>query len=293
MKHLCSQTILLLILSILSLPCMAQEYVLPDGADFYYLTEPEIVEDGFNYYVLNADRCEVALMGLDAISICPRGYTRETMEFIAPFMQGESYTGDIEVPAKVMHEGIEYTVVRVACGAFVKCSNLTSVKLPSTIREFGIGCFYECPELTDISFDGSTPMTWDRESFQGCDKLTTIEARSPAPVDHDCIALMPFESSTLIVPAGCGELYRNVLPWKKFRNIVEADLTGIVELETGEQSVVSVEQGSVVACEGPTEIFDICGHRIAILEPGERLENLNRGIYIARSPSGVQKLIIR
>ncbi len=293
MKHLCSQTILLLILSILSLPCMAQEYVLSEGSDVRNVESPDIVKDGFRYYIYDAENCELALMGRDVISLYPRNYTRMTMQYIAPFMEGESYSGDIEVPAKVMHEGIEYTVVRVACGAFVKCSNLTSVKLPSTIREFGIGCFYECPELTDISFDGSTPMTWDRESFQGCDKLTTIEARSPAPVDHDCIALMPFESSTLIVPAGCGELYRNVLPWKKFRNIVEADLTGIVELETGEQPVVSVEQGCVVACEGPAEIFDICGYMIAILEPGERLENLNRGIYIARSPSGVQKLIIR
>lgn len=60
------------------------------------------------------------------------------------------YAGDIVVPANVVHDGQEYTVVGIGIGAFLS-SKITSIKLPETISSIGSGAFLKCKELKEIS----------------------------------------------------------------------------------------------------------------------------------------------
>ena len=59
------------------------------------------------------------------------------------------YSGDIVIPAKVSHSGVEYTVVGIGEYAFTG-SGITSIDLPETIRFIDDYAFMSCSKLTSI-----------------------------------------------------------------------------------------------------------------------------------------------
>lgn len=269
----------------------AQEYVLPNDSPNRYLEEPEISKDGFYYYILDSEARELALMGTDPLSLEPMGHTRETMNIIAPFWEGNAYSGDVEVPEKVEFEGEEYTVVRIAFGAFAKCPNLTSIKLPASIRVFGIGAIYDCPALNLLSLDGSIITEWDVECMLGCPELKTIEVRSTNPAAYNG-GNFPYETGTLVVPDGCLGIYKAVDPWKNFHNIIENSHSGIGTTMNAQSPIAVSAPGCIRAGAERVTVYNICGSRITDLEPGAAMK-VSAGIYIVRSCSGARKLIVR
>ncbi len=54
------------------------------------------------------------------------------------------YTGNVVIPEKVSYEGVEYSVTSIRGSAFYKCSSLSSVTIPNSIKSFGESAFYYC-----------------------------------------------------------------------------------------------------------------------------------------------------
>lgn len=86
---------------------------------------------------------------------------------------GGYYKGDIEIPATVEYEGKSYTVVRIAYGAFAWCDDLTSVTLPSTIREIRYGAFSMCTSLSEINMPAGVRVCGG--AFYGCSSLRSLD----------------------------------------------------------------------------------------------------------------------
>ena len=84
-----------------------------------------------------------------------------------------SYSGDVNVPATVVHEGTSYTVTAVGRAAFYKCTGLTSVTLPNTITEIGYAAFYNCSALTSIDIPSGVTTLGDF-CFMYCSSLQNI-----------------------------------------------------------------------------------------------------------------------
>lgn len=67
------------------------------------------------------------------------------------------YSGRIEIPDKVQHEGTVYIVTAIGNKAFANATNLTSIIIPYTVTRIGDFAFEGCTNLKSIVFPGSQP----------------------------------------------------------------------------------------------------------------------------------------
>ena len=82
-----------------------------------------------------------------------------------------AFSGDLTIPAYI--DGLPVRKINEA--AFITCSNLKSVKIPSTVREIGPRAFSDCWNLTNITFASDSGLTTVGESaFTNCTSLTSI-----------------------------------------------------------------------------------------------------------------------
>lgn len=71
------------------------------------------------------------------------------------FGNHNGYVGDIVIPETVTYEDVTYTVTAIDEEAFVGCSLLTSISLPSTIENVGSSPFLACNSLSSIQVNPS------------------------------------------------------------------------------------------------------------------------------------------
>ncbi len=79
---------------------------------------------------------------------------------------------NLNVPGIVSYNGMEYTVTAIAADA-CKCSSITSVSLPTGLREIGKGAFQNCKKLTTAGLP-STLSTIGYFAFAGCSELNNV-----------------------------------------------------------------------------------------------------------------------
>ena len=114
----------------------------------------------------------------------------------------KAYNGssaEVEIPAKVTIEGVEYDVTGVGEGAFRNNVNVTTVQLPSSITRIEGGAFSNCYNLSSINLpSGLTYIGWG--AFYNC-KFIDIEI----PASVTSIGGYAFEwcqnLRTVIIPA--------------------------------------------------------------------------------------------
>lgn len=104
--------------------------------------------------------------------------------------------GNLEIPSKVKHNNMVYSVVSIGAKSFSGASHLEGVTIPSTVKSiggfafegctslgkiifpgsevsFGEGVFFKCTSIKDITF-GSDWKTADLSRFRWSDSLATI-----------------------------------------------------------------------------------------------------------------------
>ena len=107
---------------------------------------------------------------------------------------GDSYSGDIVIPQRVINDGKTYSVTTIGENAFYYCDALTSVSMPSitTISDYA---FYYCSALTSVSMQSVT--TIGDRAFGDCSALTSISMPSVMTIGEDafnfCEALTSVE----------------------------------------------------------------------------------------------------
>lgn len=86
---------------------------------------------------------------------------------------GDGYTGDITIPTNVTYNNVILAVTSIGNDAFVECSGLTSVTIPSSVTSIGSAAFYECSGLTDVTIPNSVTVIGEY-AFYGCSRLTSL-----------------------------------------------------------------------------------------------------------------------
>ena len=111
-----------------------------------------------------------------------------------------SYSGDVIIPETVTYGGKSYEVWSIIARSFYNCSGLTSVTIPKSVIWISTEVFGNCPNLTKIYCDATTPPALESTSF------TTSQ----------------YSSITLTVPKGSKSAYQAANYWRNFTNIVES-----------------------------------------------------------------------
>ncbi len=103
------------------------------------------------------------------VSICYNIISDTEVEVYAP----DDYTGDIVIPETVTYEGKSWTVTSIGEYAFVDCTALTSIVIPSSVTSIGNHAFEWCTRLTSVVIPSSVTSIGD-SAFYGCEVLTSI-----------------------------------------------------------------------------------------------------------------------
>ena len=120
---------------------------------------------------------------------------------VVPISKTEYYTGDIVVPATVEHDGKSYNVTAIGMHAFVFCSGMTSIELPSSIKTIEPGAFMNCYGLTSIDLPEGLESIGNL-AFVACENLEKVTI--PSTVQD--IGYMAFNMNTklrnITIPEG-------------------------------------------------------------------------------------------
>ena len=133
-----------------------------------------------------------------------------------------SYSGTVNIPAKVTHEGVQYNVTAIGSSAFRQSPDLTSVTIPYGVQTIGYASFYMCTGLTSVSIPNSVTLI-DYFAFRDCSSLTSIFLPNSvttlySQVFQNCTALknvtlpngITFISAGLFM--GCSSLESIIIP---------------------------------------------------------------------------------
>ena len=131
------------------------------------------------------------------------------------------YSGVVVIPSSVTYYENTFPVTSIGRFAFRKCSGLTSVTIPSSVKSIDFGAFQECSSLTSLTIPGSITSMEDRV-FVSCSSLTsvTIGSITPPSIYSDTFDGLS-SNATLYVPAGSKAAYEAANYWKEFKEIIE------------------------------------------------------------------------
>ena len=121
------------------------------------------------------------------------------------------YSGDIIIPEKVEHNGVDYRVTEIADSAFYLCIKLNSILIPKSISSIGKSSFRECENLTSIEIPNSV-ITIGDSAFYDCRKLTSVTLpnqleRIGNGVFYDCCSFSSIVIPSSVKSIGNGAFY--------------------------------------------------------------------------------------
>lgn len=105
-------------------------------------------------------------------------------------------------------------------GAFAGCSELQEIKVPESVSNIGDSAFSGCLKLQTLEL-GSGVENIGSNAFEKCDRLKTVSsyAVNPPVMPVDGFSDYTYFASTLYVPAGSLDAYKDDGSWFKFINI--------------------------------------------------------------------------
>ena len=123
-------------------------------------------------------------------------------------------------------------VTSIGDEAFLGCSGLTSLTIPSGVTSIGVYAFYGCSGLTSLTIpSGVTWIGW--YAFNGCSGLTSIYVypENLPELGTDIFTGCDAKNCTVYVPKGTYDAYKSS-EFGYFEKIVEFDASGIDKVTT-------------------------------------------------------------
>lgn len=128
-----------------------------------------------------------------------------------------SIEGSIEIPARIKHDDVVYTVASIGPKAFSGATKLTEVVMPSTIKSIDDFAFEGCKSLSKVVFPGNA-VVFGQGVFFKCESIKDVTIGS----DWTSIDLSMFRWSdkleTLYIPAKMRQI-KNLKAVKTLKNI--------------------------------------------------------------------------
>ena len=132
---------------------------------------------------------------------------------------------------------------------FIKCTNLSAIDLPSTVKHIGGWAFYGCSSLKEITLPAGVE-TIDASAFEYSGlKTVRCEGMKPATLGANAFNLTSFNGFTIYVPAEAVDAYKEA--WPSLAQYIKSDA------EDRRITVVDVREPGMLAEQlGLTMIMD-------------------------------------
>lgn len=145
-------------------------------------------------------------------------------------------------------------------------TNLKTIALPNTVTSIGDGAFFWA-SLKSITLPASIEHIGSLAFYYSLREIVSLNPVAPSDVAPD--AFPEWAYTTLRVPKGSLESYRNTYPWNLCRTIIEMD---------GETGISDADSDG--ATDAPVDIYNMQGARVRKdVSPGDT-DGLPSGIYI-------------
>lgn len=120
---------------------------------------------------------------------------------------------------------IPNSVTSIDREAFSNCTSLTSITIPNKVTSIEGSTFYGCSKLTSITI-GTGIKTIDYTAFANCPELTDVYCYAANVPNTQTSAFdgSYIEYATLHVPVASINTYKEIEPWKKFKNIEKINM---------------------------------------------------------------------
>lgn len=66
----------------------------------------------------------------------------------------DEYQGDVVIPSSIIYNSVTYNVQSISSEAFLNCTALNSITIPSSVTSIGDDCFEDCTSLKKVDFKG-------------------------------------------------------------------------------------------------------------------------------------------
>ena len=114
-------------------------------------------------------------------------------------------SGDLELPSKVVYDGLEYTVIIVDGGGFRSCTEVTSVVIPNSVQEIRGSAFKWCSSLTSVTIPSHITKI-PNQCFNQCYNLESLTIPSGVTlIEYDAFKACE-KLSPLTVPDGASSI---------------------------------------------------------------------------------------
>lgn len=114
-----------------------------------------------------------------------------------------SYHGDLVIPSTVTYDGVVYTVTKIADWTFNRCSRLTSVTMPPTLKSIGFYSFSQCNNLKSLTIpSGVTSINYGAFNYMRGILEYRVDEANTAYCDVDGVLFSKDKKRLVFYPEG-------------------------------------------------------------------------------------------
>ncbi len=214
-------------------------------------------------------------------------------------------SGEIEIPAKVKHNNVVYSVTGIGAKAFYGAKTLTGVVLPSTVKsigdfafegckslekvvfpgnavKMGEGTFFKCSALKSLSF-GSEWKTLDLKPYRWSNSLEEINVPAKVEKIQNLKSLKSLKRVSVDVNNSKFASHEGFLYSKDFKTLyaIPRSYQGTAKVKEGTETVIA---GAMIDCPMITLIDFPASLRHVSFRETSRMSELAQILFRAESP---------
>ncbi|MBQ8222441.1 MAG: leucine-rich repeat domain-containing protein [Bacteroidales bacterium] len=193
---------------------------------------------------------------------------------------------------KLKNVTIGNNVEAIYTGAFMGCTSLTNITIPQSVNLIG-DLVFKNTGLISITIPRYVRIIGE-DVFSSALSSIYLMNKSPFAIpDEKCFTNYHYVNTTLYVPVGSIEKYKQAVVWKNFWNIQECDNIGIDDIDESSISLEVMRGGiRLIGAERiPIAIYTINGILVEKIDKytGEDIF-LDKGIYIVSVGNKTMKI---
>lgn len=181
--------------------------------------------------------------------------------------------------SNLKHVELSNSITRLEKYTFYLCTSLESIVIPNSVKTIVSLSFDTCPSLTSVVI-GNSVQAIGQFAFVNSYNIRNVTylSETPCSANVNIFEESVYGKCTLYVPYGFAYKYKLITPWKKFKNIVELDPSGVDE---------TIADNKDIDYDSPYEVYNMNGVIV-----GSNIDLLSPNIYIIRQGNISKRIII-